>query len=666
MERMTRRRSWIPLALVALICVGGVLNAAAETIGNFHTLGVVLDLPSGLSPSDVRQVRLHMLNGSEDRRLLDPVPLRDGAFYASSVFDLRPGRQYRFRAEFIGSDGSMLRRAEFSGHTRAEPGEPPAAVREIHVAQSGADSNPGTKLSPKKTLAAALRVAREPGTHVVLHTGVYFEGELECSARGTATAPIVVRGRKGDSVILDGSDASCRSARWKELGGGYFSTPFKGQSWVVCVRHVETGAVRRLYPVGSLANLKARRVGKFRFDDFNITEAYFCSGTEIIVYCPYYKPESMTLHVARLGGVIEHSASRHVIYSDLTCRFFQGQVFYVNNSSDITFRRCSFQYCSLPIAVKRASHRLLVERCRFQDDCTRWGFLPKGMDDVGYSSQIETGAVYVHNPYEGRGMVFRNNIIDGLFDGVHLVPMGPPSQVRTHETDFYDNQIVKVCDDFIEADGQCGNVRIFGNRMANCLSGISVAQGYQGPTYVLYNVISGFGNSSASRLPPKYEGYPVKTNGGTRYGMTGWVYFFHNTCHTTVPHTGAFRVQQAEWRRLVLANNIWQGTRDGFVFWRDAISPISMTNDFLHVETGVLAKVRKTGYAHLSQAQKRLPFLRTVQVRDPGLRDPETGDFRLRPGSPAIDAGVMIPGVNDDRFHGKAPDVGALEIKPIP
>ena len=286
------------------------------------------------------------------------------------------------------------------------------------------------------------------------------------------------------------------------------------------------------------------------------------------------------------------------------------------------------------------------------------------MDDVGYSGRIETGAVYVHNPYEGRGLVFRNNVIDGLFDGVHLAPMGPPSKVKTHETDFHGNRVLNVCDDFIEADGQCGNLRIFDNTMVNCLSGISVAQGYQGPTYVLYNVLAGFGNSSASRLPPRFEGYPVKTNGGTRYGTTGWVFFFHNTCHTSSPNTCAFRVQEAQWRKLVLANNIWQGTRDGLVFWREKISPISMSGDLLHVKTGGLAKVRKMGYATLGEARRRLPFLKGVRSGDPRFRDPGQGDFRLSSGSPAIDSGVVIPGVNDLRFLGKAPDVGALESKP--
>ena len=41
-------------------------------------------------------------------------------------------------------------------------------------------------------------------------------------------------------------------------------------------------------------------------------------------------------------------------------------------------------------------------------------------------------------------------------------------------------------------------------------------------------------------------------------------------------------------------------------------------------------------------------------------------DFRLKPGSKAVDAGVRLPNVNDD-FTGQAPDLGAYENgKPLP
>jgi hypothetical protein len=649
------------LVLVVLLSFQSATTQAAETYGNFHTIGIVLDVPKGFSPAKIGQVKLYLLVGEKARRLLDPVQVHDYSYYAVSVFDLQPHTEYEFRAEFVNSQGKIIHREQFAGQTRAQPGKPPTAIKEIHVAKTGDDANSGSAAMPKKTLGAALRIADQAGTHVVVHEGVYYEGGLPAVGKGTAKAPIVIRGAKGETAIIDGSNETCLTAKWKDLGDGYFSTAFKGKSWLVCVENTTTGDVRRMYPIGSLANLRAKKVGQHAFDTFKIEEAYHCTGSEIVLYCPYFKIGKTAIHVARRDKVVEHSGSNHVIYSDLTCRYFQGQVFYVNNSSDITFRRCNFQYCTLPIAIKRQSHRLLVEHCRFVDDCARWGFLPKGMDGVGYGAYLELGAVYVHNPYEGRGMVIRNNVIDGLFDGINLAPMGPPSKVRTHETDFYNNRIVNVCDDLIEADGQCRNLRIFRDKMSNFLSGISIAQGYHGPTYVVYNEITGAGNTSATRLPPHYEGYPVKTNGGTRHGTTGWAFFYHNTCYTSVPKTNAFRVQDAKWRQLVTANNIWQGTRNGFVFWRDSVSPFKMTNDIIHADTGVLLKIRKNTYATKQEAQRQLPFFAGAIVTNPGLIDPRRGNFGLQRNSPAVDGGIVIPGINDQRFSGVRPDIGAHE-----
>jgi hypothetical protein len=65
-----------------------------------------------------------------------------------------------------------------------------------------------------------------------------------------------------------------------------------------------------------------------------------------------------------------------------------------------------------------------------------------------------------------------------------------------------------------------------------------------------------------------------------------------------------------------------------------------------------------------------------VFVNVPKLdRDPKTVqrlydfrnfDFRLKPGSSAIDRGVALPNITDG-FTGKAPDLGALELgQPLP
>lgn len=43
------------------------------------------------------------------------------------------------------------------------------------------------------------------------------------------------------------------------------------------------------------------------------------------------------------------------------------------------------------------------------------------------------------------------------------------------------------------------------------------------------------------------------------------------------------------------------------------------------------------------------------------LYRPSDFDFRLRPGSAPVDAGVRLPNINDD-FTGLAPDLGAYEV----
>ncbi|HSS14218.1 MAG TPA: hypothetical protein VLL04_10010, partial [Rhizomicrobium sp.] len=65
-----------------------------------------------------------------------------------------------------------------------------------------------------------------------------------------------------------------------------------------------------------------------------------------------------------------------------------------------------------------------------------------------------------------------------------------------------------------------------------------------------------------------------------------------------------------------------------------------------------------------------LGVFRNVQPADEAdpqrLRNPEDYDFRLKPGSDAIDKGTALPTITDG-FAGGAPDLGAYELnQPLP
>jgi len=657
-------RHLAPLAVTVGVLFGDA--SGAETFGNFHTLGIVLDPPAGVRPYEIVEVRLFSLDDDPPRRLLDPVRVANFDWHAVSVFDLEPGREYAFRAEFLGDGGRWLGEERFHGQTRSEPGPLPPATVEIHVAPHGDDTAPGSVAAPKKTVAAAC-VAAAAGTHIVLREGVYHEGPIGLRTKASAAAPLVIRAAPDARAILDGSDTAAATGGWKDLGGGVFSRSHAGVPHLACIERAVAPAVRRLYAVATAADLAGRRVGAHAFDTFGIREAFHAAKGELRVVCPDFSPGGPSaLRIARGGGGFELSQAAHVVFSGLEFRYFDGQAVYVNDSSDVTIRDCSFSFNNTSIAVKRRSDRLLVERCRFHDDCARWGFLPKSADGGDYSAWIETGAVYVHHPFDGRGLVVRDNVIDGLFDGAHLTPAAVSPGPRTSEIDFYRNTVTGVCDDFLELDGFSRNVRVFDNTMRGCLSGISIAQAVHGPTWVVRNVIADSGRSTAATLPPHFEGYPVKTNGGDDHGTTGWALFAHNTAVTTAARTNAFRVQEAKWSRLVFANNIWAGTRDGFVFWRDAISPLDIRRDIVFASTGATLKIGQRGFTDGQSAADAFSPFAGVIVANPQLSNPADGDFRPLPGSPAIDAGQVIPGINDRGFAGAAPDIGAIERRAEP
>ena len=161
-----------------------------------------------------------------------------------------------------------------------------------------------------------------------------------------------------------------------------------------------------------------------------------------------------------------------------------------------------------------------------------------------YSGEVETGLVIVTNTYSGRGLVVRRNHIDSTFDGSGIAPFGGYTGTSTAETDFYDNTILNIGDDVSEIDGYARNYRFFRNYTRGSLSGISLAQALDGPTWIVRNRIIDAGICEARRSTAtkvilenqRRHRLPVEIGSGPTF-------LYHNTAYTTDAERSAIRVQ---------------------------------------------------------------------------------------------------------------------------
>jgi hypothetical protein len=231
--------------------------------------------------------------------------------------------------------------------------------------------------------------------------------------------------------------------------------------------------------------------------------------------------------------------------------------------------------------------------------------------------------------------------------------------------DFYNNDIEFAADDAVEADYAMGNVRVMRNRVTNCFVGVSSQPGLGGPTYFIRNVM---------------------------YNLTYVPYKLHNgsqgdvVLHNTVVKTGdgAVCFTPAKWGHALFRNNIAIGGRGGP--WTHYSNGTGLaanfpaaddTCDFDYDGYGTLgtpfagriggkrfdslASLRaNTTEKHAVQLGLDV-FATNVQIPNPGTNKWPVPDLRLKADGAAIDAGVVLPNVNDG-YTGKAPDLGAYEF----
>jgi hypothetical protein len=285
----------------------------------------------------------------------------------------------------------------------------------------------------------------------------------------------------------------------------------------------------------------------------------------------------------------------------------------------------------------------------------------------------------------GQGHVIAHNYVANWHDGIDVDtygdPDGTPAELRDRvpvAIDIYDNDLYNMADNCIEADGGAHNIRVFENRCFDSAGGALSAQPtFGGPLYFYRNLTYAGTTGGYLKLIDTPAGVLLYQN--TFIGQTR---FFGPAANV---HLRNNLILADGWSAQTLAlrtfTNYSSSDYNGFrpnpgsddAFEWD--SPESQVPAEYH---GKLTTRKFKTLAEYSAAtgQDRhsvlVDFDSFTDARIPDKADPqhlyppEELDFRLRPASPAVDAGVELPTITDG-FSGKAPDLGAYEVgAPVP
>ncbi|MEI7904465.1 MAG: right-handed parallel beta-helix repeat-containing protein [Candidatus Firestonebacteria bacterium] len=234
--------------------------------------------------------------------------------------------------------------------------------------------------------------------------------------------------------------------------------------------------------------------------------------------------------------------------------------------------------------------------------------------------------------YGGYGQVLCHNSFTKFAD---------PISCETPNSDIFGNDIYNTSDDGIETDASGPNLRIFNNRFLTCQhNGISFQPYIGGPVYIVKNQVAGM---QENVFKNRYMSAGAIMINNTFLNNTPVSLIMHIYSRNNIFAAWAGPVQYSDKSVLNLGYDL---DYDCFLS-KMKCSAAEMFEDIEQEKHGILARYEWF-------------FSKDIEIVKPPKLMPIGAMFELKDGSPAIDAGEIIPNISD-RFVGKAPDMGAIE-----
>jgi hypothetical protein len=377
-------------------------------------------------------------------------------------------------------------------------------------------------------------------------------------------------------------------------------------------------------------------------------------------------------------------ATQHHIIEGLTFRNTEVAMFAgekeVMGAVALTVRNCRFEDIGVAVWTENADSRdFLITDNLFlgrEDQMRLIGWNQLGQRTAGIYPSHQLRSFFAIKVY-GPGHVIAHNAVAYFHDAIDISTYGPPDadpEKRASSIDIYNNDIHLTNDDFIESDGGAHNIRVYGNRGVNAAhNGLSAQPMFGGPVYFFRNVL-----------------YQVPAGGAFKFNAKpAGILAYQNTL--IVEQTATDPYSNAHFR-----NNLFLG-RDtpnrGVMTWANATADYSSDYNGYRPNRGVAAQYKwlapgsgKTAYEPKDTDWRSFGTLAEVQKGTgqeahgievdfdvfENLTPPDAAqryrvyhamdlNFKLNPKGKAVDAGVLLPTINDD-FTGRAPDLGAVEV----